>query len=280
MATKAYIDHIETLEMNEEWGVITGCVRQATVMGLTGTDWSVMYDVLDDAGIPPKGSYLDNDRGSHLHLVTRNVKMIDKDKAHVTLTYGPFNDRGQRLFYDFTTILGRNISGKMQASVAQKATNLFREAGTGTEELIVLEHTYPTDDPDYSDRTISQTGQVDVYIPQRTFTIEGVKETNAPWNVAENLIGAVNKNSWLGQPMHTWMCTEVSWEFRDEGNYFMSFAFQHDPDTWNPTAVFIDDRTGRPPDDLIEGLGYKYIRYHREKNFVKELGFYVIGPAQ
>lgn len=274
------IDRIDTLEIKEKWGVIIGCRRQALVLGLTGVDWTVLYNVLDAAGLPQWGSYLDIDRGRHLALIDRDVRMVDKDKAEVELTYGQFNDRGQRLFYDSGVVAARTVAGKMQTSVVQKRTNLYRPGGTGDEELITLEHTYPVDDPDYAEQTVTQTGEVDVYLPQRTFTVEGIKQTSAPWNIAERLVGAVNRGVWLGMPAHTWMCTEVTWEYMREGVFLMAFTFQHDSDTWNPTAVFIDDRTNRPPEGLVEDEGYKYLRYHPEVNFVQELGFYVIGPNQ
>ena len=277
---KVHLDKIETLSMNERWGVIVAMERQATVTGLTGTTWETLYDVLDEAGVPTKGSYLDNDRGSHLIVTDRNVRMVDQDKALVDIVYGKFNDRGQRLFWDPTEVSVRNMSGKMTASVVQKETNLYRPDGTGEQTEITVEHTYPSDDPDYANRTITQSGVITVMMPGRTMTVQGLKNLLSPWVLAENLIGSVNKKTWLGQPPHTWMCTEVMWEFRDEGNYFMEFQFQHDPDTWNPTVVFIDDRTGRPPEGLVEGTGYKNIRYHREVDFVQKLGFKIIGPAQ
>lgn len=279
MPVKAHIDKIETLDMQEKYGSIVSVTRVATVTGITGTDWSVMYDVLDAAGIPAKNSYLDTNRASHLVLQDRNVKMIDKDKAEVTLNYGVFSDKGQNLFYS-GVVTARPVSGKMTTSVAQKQTNLFREGGTGPESLIVVSHTYPPEDADYGGQTLSQTGMIDVSIPQRTFTLEGIKNVRAPWEIVENLTGAVNDRVWMGQPMYTWMCTEVTWEYREYLNYFMTFTFQHNPDTWNPTAVFNDPRTGVPPENLVPDTGYKYIRYHRAVNFLRELGFYIIGPAQ
>jgi len=278
-----YIDRIETLELREKWGVIVGCTKRAFINEVS-EDWedfeSAAYAILDEGGLPEIGSYLDDDRCNHLHLVDRIVRMVDKNAAQVDLVYEKFNDRGQSLLQGWATITNRNVAGKMQASVAQKATNLYRDGGEGSPEPITLTHTYPDTDPDYAGRTIEQTGTVDVYQPQRTFTVEGIKLIQNPWDKADDLIGSVNSSTWLGQKKHTWMCTEVTWEYRDEGNYFMTFTFQHNPDTWNPTAVFIDDRTGRPPEDLVEDEGYKYIRYHKEVNFTKALGFYVIGPAQ
>ncbi len=290
MAVKVFIDKIETLEMREKWGVVENVVRRALVKGLSGTDFKVMYSALEAAGIPRKGQYLDDDKGVNLYVTDRNVRMIDKDCAEVTIIYNHFADKGQRLFVDWGFVTNRNVSGKMEVSVVQKTTNMYREGGFGEQKLIDLEHTYPASDPDYGGKTIKQTGEMNVSIPQRTFSIQGCKEfrQSGPWDMAERLIGSVNSVEWLGQPKHTWMCTEVTWEYRDTQRsgetqvslYFMTFTFQHSEDTWNPTVVFIDDRTNRPPENLIEGEGYKYIRYHKEMNFKKELGFKVIGPEQ
>jgi len=280
------IDQIETLSMREKWGAVIGCTRVATVSGLTGTTWEPMYAALDAAGLPTWGDYLDGSRAVHLALVDRDVQMVDRDTARVTLVYSKFNDEGQRLFYETGTISDRNVSGKMQASVTQKRTNLYREGGTGAEQLITVAHTYPATDPDYPGKTITQTGEVDVFIPQRNFTVHGLRATNSPWAIANALVGAVNDAVWLGAAKHQWMCQEVTWEYRNwvaaesTDYYFMTLTFQQNEDTWNPTAVFQDDRTGRPPQDLVEDVGYKYIRYHKEVNFPRELGFFVVGPVQ
>lgn len=275
------IDIIETLEMKEQWGVLVGVKRQAKVIGLTGTTWETMYDALEAAGLPKYGEYLDDDRGAELALTDREVQMIDRDKAVVDLTYKHFNDAGQNLFpQNLDEMEDRSVAGKMTASVVQKETNLYREGGSGPETLIKVTHTYPDTDADYGGKTITQTGKVQVFIPQRTFTVRGIKSTAAPWNMAEALVGAVNNAIWLGKPKHTWMCTEVTWDYRMRGQFFMEFQFQHNPDTWNPTAIFIDDRTGRPPEGVVPGLGYKYIRYHTEVNFPSKLGFFCIGPGQ
>lgn len=275
------IDEITTLEMKEKWGVVTEVKRLAIVTGLSGTSWATMYQALTAAGIPIRNSFLEG--ASHLHLVDRNVKMIDKDKAHVELVYGMYNDRGQLLewFGEFGNgQWGQNaVAGKMAVSVEQKKTNLYREGGWGEEQLIYLEHTYESSDPDYGGQTKKQTGEIDVYLPQRNFTIEGAKYTGSPWRIANDLIGCVNQFFWMGQAPYTWMCTEVTWEHREQPAFFMTFNFQHNPDTWNPTAVFIDDRDNKPPRGLVPGVGYKYIRYHREVDFNAALGFAIIGSS-
>jgi len=277
MAT-AKIDSIEDLDLDEQWGVVVGLTRKVIVTGLTGVTYATMYAALDAAGVPNHGANLDNGKGTSLQVVGRRVKMIDIDKAHVTVSYGMFNGQGQKLYAD--GIANRNVSGKMRMSVSQKDTNLYRPGGTGPKELILVSHTYPDDDPDYAGRTIVQSGTVNVNIPQSTFTIEGVKETLAPWQMARSLIGSINDRVWMGEGPGTWMCTGVEWEYRKAQNFFMRFEFQHDSDGWNPTAVFIDDRTDRPPVDVVDGVGVVTVSYFRPVDYVQELGFYNIGPAQ
>ena len=276
---EVYIDHLTTLSMKENYGVVTNIVRKALVKGLSGIDYTVMIGALTAAGIPLENSFLDPPF-AHLHLVDRDVEMLDVDTADVTLSYGVFNDKGQLLEAAGETGGGgwgaNGVAGKMSVSVEQKKANYYRVAGVGEETLIVLEHTYPAEDPDFGGRTIQQTGEVDVYIPQRTLTIEGCKYTSNPWVMANYLIGCINGNVWQGQAIHTWMCTEVTWEFRAYPAFFISFTFQHNPDTWNPTAVFIDSRTDRPPQGLVADVGYKYIRYHPEVDFDYVLGFTLI----
>ena len=279
MAATVYIDSLETLTMKEKWGTIVEVTRLAIVRGLSGTDYSVMYDALTAAGIPPHNSFFTDPHFSHLHLVDRDVKMTDVDTAEVTLVFGMYNDQGQWLGgADPGSPVWQNYaaSGKTSCSVEQKKTNLYRDGGTGAESLIVLSHTYAGDDPDYAGRTIPQTGEVDVYIPQRTLVLEGQKY-GSPYTMANFLIGGINNGFWRGASPHTWMCTEIAWEYRRTPYFFVTFTFQHNPDTWNPTAVFIDDRTSRPPQGLVPGVGYKYVRYHREIDFDSALQVIVLA---
>ena len=86
MAEVAHLDSLTTLNMQEKWGVIVGCTRRAVVTGLPDeTDFSVMYHVLDNAGVPQEGTYLDGDRTNHLILIDRNVNMLGKNSAEVIL---------------------------------------------------------------------------------------------------------------------------------------------------------------------------------------------------
>lgn len=290
MAAEVYIDRIDTLSMREENGTITGITRKAFVRGLTGTDFNVMYDVLEAAGIPASGSAPSGgEYGSWpLRLRRRNVTMTDPDSAEVVLEYGLLNDQGQDLKQGLytDTMLGGVAVGKLTCSVQQQTTNLYRDPDddSGSKETIILEHTYPADDPDYPSQTVQQSGEITVYVPQKNLSVEGVLVQNTtPTSLADDIVGAVNSIYWMSGEPYTWLCTEMTWEYRgrnidEETNmYHIALQFQHNKDTWNPTAVFIDDRTGRPPENLVSGEGYQYIRYHKAVNFTARLGFSFLG---
>lgn len=287
MTVRAHIDDIETMEMNEQNGTVVSVVRKAIVSGLTEDSYATMLDALEAAGIPVYNDRLDVD--TKLRLRGRKVRMIEKSIAEVTLDYGLFCDSGQSLtnMEDDPSFV---VVGKMSCSVQQVTTNQYRENGKGDLQTILVSHTYPEDDPDYAGQTLTQSGEISTYVPQRTYTIEGILANDNPWSALSALIGCVNDRVWLSGDPYTWMCMEVSTEMREYGaagseygwhggnsKHFVTLNFQHNPDTWNTSAVFIDDRTNRPPQGLVEGVGYKPIMHATAINFLQQLGFYLEG---
>ena len=271
--TQAYIDTIEDIGMTEENGIITSVERRILVGGLTGATWETMSKALRDAKVPENDDRLGPGSFDDLKVVGRTVAMLSKQMAEVIVSYS-IKSAGQ----DLSDTTGSIISGKMTASVAQKKTNLYKPEGRGEDQFITLEHTYDEEDPDYGGKVVSQTGEIDVMIPQRSYTIDGFKNTTRPWNLAKNMVGCINSSTYLGQGIHTWMCTECSWEYVERGRFLMGFTFQHNPDTWNPVAMFIDDRTDKPPLNLVLGKGLQMIKYHKAVNFTDQLGFEPRGP--
>ncbi len=134
---------------------------------------------------------------------------------------------------------------------------------------ISVSHKFPPDDDNHFGQFKTQTGEITVMQPQRNFTIQGHVFTAAPWAIDDALTGAINKIPFMGAPAYQWMCTEVDFEAMIvEKLYKMKFEFQRNPDTWLPTAVFIDARDGKPPPDLVPEIGYRNIHWHTEIDFV------------
>lgn len=168
------------------------------------------------------------------------------------------------------------VFGALNGTPAQElwrlATNVeqapFIIPGTTVRRLIVLAHRFGPRDEKFKDQTKFQTGEITVMQPHRNFTVQGYKNTAAPWLIEKGIINKVNNQLWLDGDRWEWMCTEVTWEAIDaNNNYKMKLEFQHNPDTWQPTAVFNDQRNGRPPSDMVEGAGYRQIEYHEEIDF-------------
>ena len=180
----------------------------------------------------------------------------------VELVYEKFNNEGQSIDSPPNGVM----TGSVRASVQQLTTNRDREG-----VVVSVEHTWPSDDKDYPGRTDTQGGEFTVYVPQRTFEVIGIKDTNRPWLIGNALIGKVNDGPFMGNPAREWMCMGASWTIEDaavsNNRYQFVFEFQHNPDTWDATAVFIDARTGKPPPDLVEGEGIKRVEVHESENF-------------
>jgi len=270
--TTAKIDRVDFVEAQEIHGVIVRLVRRARVIEIPDTSYTALFTALAAAGVPAADSTLAG--ASNLTLTERNPSIVEGDPGtvDVDLIYTKFDNKGQSLD---APPLGL-MTGSVRVSVQQLSRN------TDIDGLAVsVEHTWPNDDPDHPGEIDVQGGEFQAQVPQRTFTVEGFKITNKPWIIANAIIGRVNSGTFSGEPKHEWMCVAANWRIADNdvasNRYFMSFEFQHNSDTWNPSVIFIDPRTGKPPVDLIQDVGFKNVRVNPEANFEAILGVRVQG---
>lgn len=265
MALAVKIDRIEDLSLDERYGALQNLTRRFVVSGLTGTNYNDLLLALAASGIPEADSQLTG--GTNLICIGRSVKMVDKGVAYVDVMYGHYHNDGQ----NFNDPPVGVFTGELRVNIQQINTNKDKDGN-----MIELEHTYDEDDPDYAGLTKTQVGEIQVFDPQKTQSYQGIKQTETPWLIADQLVGKVNTSAWSGGEARTWMCIGCSWKICDatisKNRYFMSFEFQHNPSTWDPTVVFIDDRTNRPPKGLVEGTGYKTVEWHEGVNFESIIG--------
>lgn len=262
--TTAKIQRTDLLTSQELDGAIIRLVTRSRVIELSDTSLEVLNSALAAAGIPAAGSSLTG--YPNLILKERNTTLVDQSTVDVDLVYEPFYE-DQDLDIPITSVL----STSARANVQQITTNLDKDGNT-----ITVEHTYPFDDPNFPGETIEQGGEIQVFVPQRTISVRGVKDTTRPWLITNSIIGKINNAPWMGEGLHEWMCVTANWELLSAvpvaNKYRMEFVFQHNAETWNPQVVFIDSETGKPPKDLVEGTGFKTIRSHEEVNFESILG--------
>lgn len=264
MALKVKLDRVDLLEANERHGALRRLIRKAHISGLeTETDWQALTVALDeDTTLPQYNDHLTEDiedNAYDLVLVERNIKMVDRGQAEVELIYENWVDLEENL----DSPRGGYATGQVKCNLQQKTSNLDING-----DLVEVQHTYPEDDPNHADETLVQGGEFQYYEPERTVYIRGIKQTRTPWIIANAIIGRVNTNIWGGELPRKWLCTGCSWRLAwagrmgvngRENRYFVDFEFQFNQDTWDPTVTFIDDVTGKPPPDLVAGVGYKTV---------------------
>ncbi len=267
MAVIAKVDRVDLLEAQERDGVVIRLVTRARVTGLTDTGVAALTSALATPGIPQAEATLSG--YPQLVLRDRNPQVVEEDRTivDIDLVYEHFDNEGQSFAAPFTSA----VVGQIRASVQQSSTNIdiFNK-------LITVEHTYTDDQRKGKKET--QGGTVQFLQAQRTISFTGIKVSVRPWLIANQLIGHLNELPWQGQAVHEWICTGVNWDILTvAGKHNMTFDFQHNPDTWNPTVIFIDDRDGKPPKDLVAGTGFKTIRKHPEVNFERIIGVRLQG---
>ena len=270
--TMVKLDRIDTAELHESKGVITRVRRTAYVSGLSSVGHEKLIEALVEGGVPTSGSTLAGDGCADLRLTERTVKMVSRDDAEIDLVY--------ELYYESNYVNANSppysvFDGVMKTSVQQVTTNKDADG-----ELLVVSHTYPADDEDYPSKTVEQGGEITIYQPQKTFTLRLLKNTASPWVLTDALLGKVNSAAWAGDVERTWMCSSISWKVHKIDNqeqYDYEIEFQFNPATWDPVVTFIDDRTGKPPKDLVEGEGYYTVEYLEQVPFESILGYGIIG---
>ena len=278
----AFIDRLDTLSCREEYGGVRHLVRKATVVNLYNTDYNVLWDSLEAVGIPTVPSTLDGDGWEMLRLCDRSAALVDEDSGtvDVTLEYRHVLD-GCQEFAANTVVYGR-----VHASLSQGPTNFYVDWTNPENPILVqitVSHTFPKitipllggfgslllpADPDYAGQTLTQGGEVQVMMPQKTFVVEGMMFTRFPWVVEQGLIDCLNDDVWFGGNARTWLCTDVQYEAILSNRYKFRIEWQYNEDTWDPDVVFIDKRTGQPPPNLIKGIGYKSVPWNLGVDFM------------
>jgi hypothetical protein len=287
MPTKAYIDSIENLTCQEKYGAVIRLERLVHVHGIDATtkDYFILIQALNEAGVPTYGSLLSTslyEGTNNLYLAERNATVVDIDKVDVRLVYEvKWGSEGWTL-----NTVGAVNTGEVRANIQQISTNRDKD---GNE--VTVQHTFSSDDPDagdYAGQTITQSGEFTVYTPQRTLQIRGLIANDEPWTIANAIVGYVNSTPFGSGGSSTgrdWLCTAATWKaynIKSSGEsgsdtYMFTFEFQHNPDGWDPSVVFINPKTGKPPVGLVANVGYKQIQWHPSCDFEEVLGFALQG---
>ena len=273
------VDKVETLETKEVAGSPIRVVRGYVVSGLVSTNWNVADEAQSASGVPAYGDRLSStpgEAGYSLICNERGFKLMgDRTIGLVTCVFeNAFSVDYMEDSYD-APFLG-SMGGEVRCSVQQKNTNL-----DGNGDQIIVAHQYPDDDDNYPGAYREQGGEISFFDTQRSFTLHGIKWTNAPWAIANACIGRVNSVWFSGEAPRMWFCVACNWKPESTINgserYAMRFEFSFNPDSWDPTVVYTDDTTGKPPKNLVQGVGIKTIEKLPAADFEYIIGTWIYG---
>ena len=152
-------------------------------------------------------------------------------------------------------------------------------------KTISLQYTYPPrpverstayqwfGPPEMASTTVIQGGMYSRPVPQQCFTVKFlVLGDIGAASIWSQFVGSVNSSQFaigaiIGLP-HTWQVKRVHMLSKDGGADFEGqFTVEYRPDTWDTPVVFIDPTTGKPPPDVVEGVGTAIVRSSPEMRF-------------
>lgn len=268
----AFIDRVDNLSLVERHGAVRSLTRKVRVIinpAENPKDFSVLTLALSVVPLP--FSTLATAGYANLVLIERSPQLAENDPnvVDVILKYDHILDGPNQILQNPNTGF---LFGKGKCSITEKSTNFFYPNGVQndadpTANRVQLQTAYTYEkgnqgvtgfivDPQYP-QTIFQGGEMTIPYPQANFQMQGVLETDDPFSVGWNFIARINDERWLGRPAFTWICSEVQFDVIDvvKPLYRFSFEFQYNVDTWNPTIAFNDQRTGRPPAQILLQAG-------------------------
>lgn len=223
--------------------------RTVVVTGVTGDGHEKLLNAMNTSGIPALGTQ--HPSGADCYLREAIPTADDSDTVRIRFIYADPTNMSYR--QQLNTI-------EVGGTLSQVQTNYDR-----LDSVIGAEYTYPVDyeyhdfsEKSEADRTVTQCELVNKFIPEHTIVKTRLEYVN-PSLIAIDFVGTVNAAGWNFAPSAlsgTWMCTGIVGRSNDGGeSYIVTYSFQHRVDTWSTEVLFIDPYTGKPPTDLVDGVG-------------------------
>ena len=282
-------DILESVRWQEEDGVVTSIDRGFLITGLpvphgTGdgvpgipgmpVNDEVMRFALDHGNLPGPGD--SHPIESHLSVTKRTPRIIGPRTVMVTVTYGGSFEP------PFTTNF--LVSGGASVEQTERALHRLGQSGgppygSGNPgEQITVKWTPPG-----ASDAIIQNGEITPFEGRSVLSFVAQIARSDPWTIIPDYVNKVNLGSFFyapGAAPRTWLITDMNFDVVSKETptsapiYEMSMTMRHNPDTWDPFVIYIDEKTGRPPGPdengqggLTAGEGYKRVKWHDEISF-------------
>jgi len=237
--------------------------RIATVSGLTSVGHAMLDEAVLTAGVPRIGDVHPTVTVAYCYELIPVA--VSNDTVRITIRYeqNDFLVSGLpgALTPQFNTV-------DVGATLSQVETSFDRHGNR-----ISVSYTYPadyTEDPSKQEVTETTSKTVQRLFPDHQISVRKQEFVN-PAAKALDYVGSVNDGPWSLAPSSVagqWLCTGITGSSNDgRVTWTVLYTFQYRPDTWSHLVQYIDPRTGEPPSDLVENVGYKYIELYPIMNF-------------
>lgn len=249
------IDMIEGARIRESQGVAVEAMRVAIVHGIAGsaaTGEEVFEAALTATGMPVAGD---------VHPIYGDLVL--QDRRAVMVGSGSTRQVRVDLVYkhpsggEIQTPPGDNYVLSGGSAVEQVESEIDRQTG----QQITVEHNGDV-----------QGGTVAAFESRSVISFEATWPSAAPLALSQTLTNRVNDQQWAGGAPRTWLITDVGFTLVDPlgtlgtPTYRFRFELRYNPDGHDPTVVYIDPDTGRPPPGLTN-LGLKTIEWYDDFDF-------------
>ena len=255
MATATAEIIADSIVLEEEGGAVVSFKVTYLVTGLVGTGSAKFTEALSATGLPAALSV--PTLSANLVLVKRTPRLIgdnNNTRLKVDLEYVSKGDSPYNFVFTGGTSLKQIQTEKDGAGIP-----------------ITLSHTWPADDPDFPSETKTQGASVSVEAQEVRMTATGILSRDYPWRESAEWVGFLNSTPWADGGARQWRCQDVSFESFDKSTsppkYLFHYEFVFDGLGWQPGVVFIDPRTGKPPENLVAGTGTKTVGWYPTKDF-------------
>lgn len=219
--------------------------RNAIVTGLSGSPDVIIYNALQEPGVPNQGDSHPSIPDLYVTNVTATPLENSNTQAWLIITYGPPN----------ATTYVPNETNPAQietgATIVQRQTNLDRFG-----DLITVTYSNP-DKLDANNQPFEDTivATVELQEPQVYLRLSR-KEPEDPELKASLFVGTTNLTPFRGDGPFKWLCTAITGSSPNGGlDWDVRYEFQRNPSDWRIDVVYVDPETGNPPEDIIEGNG-------------------------
>lgn len=240
---KELIDRITAVESN---GIITAFTTSYLVEGISASSaYDLAQQAMNHADVPQPGD--PHPENYNIGVVDRRMNLVEGNNSKVRIevdyaSWGSSHNLNQFVFNG-----GTNLQ-EVTASVDRSGTQ------------VTVTHDGETQGVEFNP-----------LFPQSTVSATGDLRMQYPSLFSQNWTGFINAYPWAGNAANTWLITGVNWVSVDASTFPRTFRFtiefQHDSTGWQPEVVFIDPDTGRPPDGLVAGTGYKAVDWYPTTDF-------------